>query len=550
MTALSDLEELELLNKAPYIEHDEAREYEEIDDSMLMEGHRESDYIALENAEDLQQLEHEMPIDKNEITGANLELDEDSLTSSSKAEVDVNNSDLDSAHTDSKSNVPEGIQSAEESSLTKFAAMTSKFANVQDESDYAYDPSCEKDVPLELQTPSTDDENDLINSIESILEVNSHVSAYSDEPDQPDELDDENDEEATFLNNVQSAYYRGQLTPGGEIDKTQDVEVMDEVDEVDEVDEADEVKPSKKTYQGAGIEANTIYVEPNAANPLLNSDLNTAEPTTNEHEKNSESKGPTLNVEHDKDPLIDRRLLAGSYMRKVITHFFLHKKMGQKLCEVNSEQGCLQINLRNNVSIKDYFAKYSVESDSPEASAAAAVSAAKMKGWKSIKVHGDAAYVEAMASACKSAGISVKFNRDYGNIADLRKAASKVPNKSEIDELKAKAGKGAMNNEAKTEGPVEPAKASQSVAVDSKSKVAVDSKKEPTSDSAKSVKSVPKSANEPSSEPSPATQEPAMIDIPHNEGDVVEVIDGVTHINGTPAHPKGEGMLPYTGSRF
>jgi hypothetical protein len=136
--------------------------------------------------------------------------------------------------------------------------------------------------------------------------------------------------------------------------------------------------------------------------------------------QNTEEKAKAkVKVEQDLDNKIDKRLLTSQYARKVISAFFLHKSLKLPLCSVNAEDHCLDIKLRNNVTVKDYFKSFDVECDDPASAAKAAVITAKMKGWKSIKISGEPDYVEALVERCKEVGLGYRMDRDYSNIAVL-----------------------------------------------------------------------------------------------------------------------------------
>ncbi|MBO1897555.1 hypothetical protein HNW13_017600 [Shewanella sp. BF02_Schw] len=321
-----------------------------------------------------------------------------------------------------------------------------------------------------------------------------------------DEFSDTNtiSEEEEFLNTILQT-----LAEDNDLNLNNNHDQADEEDEVDEVDESNQAETVKKNDKVNSF-LNDVHSFHNTIEPLIKSpenidhkveqvdesrhskilnvvnDLtaNNSEPQVTKNSDNPTSDRsstesskeaslekqtvvePSLNVSQDTESIIDRRLLAKTYMRSVVNQFFLHKRSGSNLCEVNSNDGCLDISLRNNVSIKDFYKSYSVESDSPEESAIAAVKAAKMKGWKSIKINGEPEYVEAMVTACKGAGIGVKLNRDYSNIAALRQAARKDKSDPETDAVNEFVGKHSGEPEQPNVKPAAPEKDAGKVSSD------------------------------------------------------------------------------------
>ncbi|QIR16610.1 LPD7 domain-containing protein [Shewanella aestuarii] len=426
--------------------------------------------------------EHSDPVSSDDVTDVCVALDEitpeedvadiaEHSEHASSDETSVSNMVLDEAiledgHAnnmgdDSKAKLDDLPESVE-SKLSAFAKLTEQFIKDCDEEDHYYEeknediiddengsfvepdlesePDPETDYASDYasvyaaqnESPLCDDNSDdidFINAVESIIHddepldetvasSNEKTTEDTDDKNQADK--DEDDSKSTFVGNVQSAYNVIPFkNPNNAEDAPESTASESKVDENENVESSDTKKTKSNSQQTPTDSSKTLHVEPN------NNGQNS--PADNTATGRSENK-PTepLNVEKDDNPTIDRRLLSNSYMRSIVNNFFLHKKLGSNLCEVNADLGCLEINLRNNVTIKDYYGKFSVDSDSPEATAAAAVSAAKMKGWKSIKVHGDADYVEAMVNACKSAGIGVKFDRNYSNIAALRQAAKEA----------------------------------------------------------------------------------------------------------------------------
>jgi len=384
---------------------------------------------------------------------------------------------------DSKYEIPDSV----EKSIEAFAEAGRSFTSLDEENDYIQDADFDNysehadeyiNDPLDINhaveptgndkphaveptgndkshADLLDDEQHFLNSLLATLTEENKIDLADEVANLPieqtdDSFDDTKLDELSDTGDEQIAYQQS-------VNSNVNQDTLDEVSNEIEDEKTQPVNTDETNFSvNDSKKKSTATNATNAANASLNvsedkeAELDSSLGKTNNAQKSqgaADLSGPkndddSLYVQEDKDSIIDRRLLSKSYMRGVVSHFFLHKSFGTNLCEINSIDGCLDINLRNNVSVKDYFNKFSVESDSPEESAAMAIKTAKMKGWKCIKVHGEPEYVQAMTIACKAAGIGVKLNRDYSNIAQLRNAAKNAPSSDpQAEQLNKMAGK-------------------------------------------------------------------------------------------------------------